>query len=62
MFTGVDSSAAAISLAKGNASFPPYDTTVKFECQEVERFMNLAAKAKQTWDIVVLGSLTLCRS
>ena len=52
---GVDSSAAAISLAVENAAMSSHGQPIDFQCQEVEQFMASAAKQNQLWDIVILG-------
>lgn len=54
---GVDSSEAAVSLARENAGMLAADCDVAFVKEECESYMKEAAARGETWDIVVLGPL-----
>lgn len=61
VLSGVDSSSSAIDLARENASLSQHGNKTEFVDQEVERFMDMALRTKQTWDIVILGDFCLPR-
>lgn len=58
LLSGIDSSSAAIDLARDNAQLNCHGRHIDFVCEEAEKFMGRAAKLGHTWDIVILGRLS----